>query len=281
VAAVARDPNGDASDMLLILLAPGSAEPDVFKWRLDNPQSIREAVRRLDEVPPLLRSSIGLFPIDVADIDGAVVAAVEAGGSAEAAGIRSGDTIVGAGGAPVTSARQLLSAISLRQAGQPLSLDVRDLAGTARKVDVKPESVPNVLSLADQGLPSNKLAVEYGYRIGNLNNALDETAVRLNLAAVSMRLKNWTDAQRELERVVKIVTDGGVPAPVGDAIGGTAQYLLGISAEAVGDTATAERAWKLAAQARGNLLTENGESLKDLSEQRLNQMFASTTGGRR
>jgi hypothetical protein len=114
-----------------------------------------------------------------------------------------------------------------------------------------------------------------------LNNALDETAVRLNLAAVSMRLKNWTEAQRELQRVVKIVTDGGVPAPLGDAIGGTAQYLLGISAEAIGDTATAERAWKLAAQARGNLLTENGESLKDLSEQRLNGLLASTTGGGR
>lgn len=275
VAAIARDPAGDQNDMLLILLAPGSAEPDVLRWRLDNLQSIREAVRRLDQAPPLFRSSIGLVPIDVVDVDGAVVAAVESGGGADGAGIKPGEIIATANGKPVTGASQFLSDVSAHQAGQPLSLEVRDRAGMVRKVDVRVQAVPNVISFADQALPANKLALEYTYRAGTLANALEETSVRLNIAAVSMRLRKFNDAKGELERVVKVVGDGAVPGPLGDAIAGTANYLLGLSNEGIGDTASAERAWRLAQQSRGNLLTENGEALKDLSEQRLNQQRTS------
>jgi hypothetical protein len=204
-----------------------------------------------------------------------VVAAVESGGGAEAAGIKPGEIIAGADGKPVTGAPQFLNDVTGHQAGQPLTLDVRDRAGMARKVEVRVQAVPNVISFADQALQANKLALEYTYRAGILANALEETSVRLTIAAVSMRLRKFGDAKNELERVVKVVGDGGVPGPLGDAIAGTANYLLGVSNEGIGDTASAERAWRLASQSRGNLLTENGEAVKDLSEQRLNQQRTS------
>jgi hypothetical protein len=68
-----------------------------------------------------------------------------------------------------------------------------------------------------------------------------------------------------------------VPPSLTDSIGGTAQYLIGIASEATGDMAGAERAWRQAAQSRGTLLFEDGEAIKELSEQRLNQLSASRT----
>jgi hypothetical protein len=280
IAAIARDPGGDPADMLLILMSSGSAEPDVIRWRMDNQQSIREIVRRLDQAPQLFRSSIGVTAIDVQDVDGAVIAAVNTSGSAEAAGIRPGDTVVGAGGSPVSAVVQLLSSVDAQAPGKPLSLDVRNSAGMMRKVDVAVQAVPNVVSLADQGLLSNKLALEYGYRTAAFTDPLDEISVRLNVAAVALRLRNRADAARELDRVMKVLADGRIPMALVDAITGTTQYLLGIAAEATGDTGGAQRAWRLAAQSRANLLVDNGEPLKDLAEQRLNELTASGAGGR-
>jgi hypothetical protein len=277
IAAVARDPAGAPADMLLILLAPGSAEPDVIRWRLDDPQTVREAVRQLDQRPQLYRASIGVLAIDVQDVDGAVVASVNGGSSGEAAGIRPGDTIVNAAGVPVTGVIQLVTAINAKQTGQALALEIKDPAGTSRKADVVVQAVPNVVSLADRALLSNKLAVEYVYRAAGLTDALDEVAVRLNLAALAIRLRNRADATRDLERVLKIVSEGRIPAPLTDALTGTAQYLSGIAAEASGDTAAAERAWRAAAQSTSNFLSDGGEPLKDLAEQLVNQLQSGRT----
>jgi len=254
VAAVAREPGGDQAAMLLILMAPGSTEPDVFKWRLDNPQSTRDTLRELDQVPPLFRASIGVLGIDVEDIDGVVVAAVDRAGGAELAGVKAGEIITGVNGAPVRGAVDLLGSIRTKAAGEKVSLDLKDRSGMARKIDVAIQSVPNVVSLADKDLPANKLLLEYGYRTSALANALEETAVRLNVAALSLRLKNRAAALQELKRVVDVVAEGRIPQPLSDSIGGTAQYLTGLAAEESGDSRGAEAAWRQAAQSQGTLL---------------------------
>jgi hypothetical protein len=277
IAALARDPGGDPADMLLILFAPGSTEPDVVRWRMDSPQATRDAIRQLDQLPALFRSSIGLFSIDVQDVDGAVVASVEAGGTAETAGIRPGDIVTGADGMPVVDTQQLLAAIGRHPSGQPLALDVRDRAGAAKKTSLVVQDVPNVVSLDDLSLPSNRLAVEFARLATDTKNPLDEAAIRLNLGVLAIRLRIWNDAIRELDRVAKLTGDGVLPAPLIDPIKGTAQYLLGVAAEGSGDTVGAERAWRVAAQSRSNLLTESGEPVKELSEQRL----SATSGGPR
>jgi hypothetical protein len=272
LAAVAREPGGDPAAMLLILLAPGSAEPDVIRWRTDSPQSVRESIRELDAAPAFFRSSIGVLAVDVQDVEGVVVAGVEPGSSAEAAAIQPGDVIIAAAGRPVTSAVQLTVSIGAKAAGQPLAIDVRDRAGTVKKLELAVQAVPNVVSLADRDLPANRLSLEFAYRAASLTDALEETAVRLNLAALSLRLRNQAEAIRELERVGKVLMEGKVPPSLSDAIGGTAHYLMGIAAEASGDLARAEAAWRQAVQSRGTLLIDGGSSpIKDAAEERLSQ----------
>ena len=280
IAAVARNPGGEPSDMLLTLFAPGSATPDVVRWRTNSPLGAREAVRLLDQVPPLFHNSIGVTAIDVQEVDGAVVVGVTPGSGAEAAGVKVGDTIVSAGGAPVTGVVQLTLSVDSHAAGKPLPLELKDLAGTARKADVAVQAIPNVVSLADQALLANALALQYGYRTSSLNDAVEEVTVRLNVAALALRLRNRVDAIRELESVSRLVADSRIPASLSDAVTGTTQYLLGIALDAEGDVTGAERAWRMAAQSRSSLLVDNGEPIKELSEQRLKQLTTIGAGRR-
>ena len=272
VAAVARDPAGDRSDMLLILLAPGSAKPDVLKWRVDNPVSVRQAASRMDDIPAITRASIGALAIDVLDVPGAVIASIEPGGAAATASLQPGEAIVSVGTTAVTSAAQLLTLVNAHPSSQPLSLEVRDRAGTSRKVDVTAQRVPRLVEERDQTVLSNVLAVQFASQAYSAPTPLDEVAVRLNLAGALMRVGNWNDATRELEAVIKLAAGGPFAAPVKDAITGSAQYLLGACAEASGDAPGAERAWGVAAQSSSALLTDGAEPIKELAERRLAEL---------
>jgi hypothetical protein len=211
----------------------------------------------------------------VLDVRGAAVAAVEAGGRAEEAGIRAGEIISAAGGAPVKSASQLLDLVASHQSGV-LSLDVLAQTGVPRKVDVTVVKVPSLISLDDQSLWSNRLAVAYAALATERTAPLEQLAARLNLAVVLIRLKNYADAAIELDGVAKLAEAGALSPSLSDAVMGTTQYFIGICAEAQRDFPRAEAAWRRAAQARGNLLTENGEPLKELAGRRLEQL----AGGR-
>jgi len=271
-AAIAREPGGDPSDMLLILLAPGSGRPDVIRWKVDNPASVRQAVSLLDDAPTMTRASIGLLAIDVLDVPGPVVVSVEAGGSAAAAGMQPGEIVTAVGATAVNGAAQLLQIVNAQPAAQPLTLEVRDRAGTARKVQLTAQRVPRLVEPADQTVLSNVLAVQLATRVRTASNPLDEAAIRLNLAGALMRLASWSDATRELEAVIALAAKGTLPAPVRESVSGTAHYLMGACAEASGDAAAAERAWALSAQSPSALLTDSGGLLKELSEKRLAQL---------
>jgi hypothetical protein len=272
VAAVAQVPGVDKSDLILVLLAPGSAKPDVVRWRVDDPVSVRQAASRMDSIPPVTRSSLGLLAIDVLDVTGAVVASVEPGGGAAAAGLQPGDIVTAAAGGAVANAAQLLLAVNARPAGQALPLDIRDRAGAVKKVDVTPQRVPRLIEERDQTVLSNVLAVQFASLAYSAATPLDEVAIRLNLAGALMRVENWNDATRELEAVVKLTAGGPFPQPLKEAITGSAQYLLGACAESSGDVPGAERAWGLAAQSTSALLTDSGEPIKELAERRLSEL---------
>lgn len=272
VAAVARrNPNGDPNEMLLILRARGSAFPDVIPWRLDDRVRAREVVAAFDKAPPLLRSSIGLTPIDVLDVAGAAVAAVESGGRAEESGIRAGEVISGAGGTPIKTASQLLDLVASRQAG-PLTLEVRSPNGAARQVEIAVVKVPSLISLDDESLWSNRLAAAYTALAAERTSPLEQLAARLNLAVVQIRLKNYADAMTELGRVEPQVEGAKLTTSLSEGVMGTTQYLIGICADALRDSQRAAAAWKRAAQARGNLLTEDGGPLQELATRRLEQL---------
>ena len=84
--------------------------------------------------------------------------------------------------------------------------------------------------------------------------------MRLNLAVALARVGAWSAARLELQRV-KLNDGPGVSA-------GTVQYLLGLAAERMGNTAEAEAAWRAAAASTA-LVTEDGLPVKDLAEARL------------
>jgi hypothetical protein len=154
----------------------------------------------------------------------------------------------------------------------PLSLDVRDPKGDVRKVSVTVVKVPSLVSLEDESLLSNRLAVGYGALAAERTGGLEQLAARLNRAVVLMRLRNYPEATAELDGVMKLAEGGDLPSSVSDVVVGTTQYLVGICAEAQRDIPRAEQAWKRASEARGNMLTENGEPLKDLARRRLDQL---------
>jgi serine protease Do len=102
-----------------------------------------ELRRRLDalgrgESPARPRLGIGIAPARVArqlrravglpERDGLLVRVVEEGGPADAAGLRTGDLLVEAGGRPVTDADELYEA--LEAAGEGQSLELRVVRGT-------------------------------------------------------------------------------------------------------------------------------------------------------
>jgi membrane-associated protease RseP (regulator of RpoE activity) len=258
--------------MLLILMAPGSARPDVLRWKLENPASVRQVAARLDDVPLVTRGSLGLLAVDVLDSAGVVVATVQAGGAAASAGVQPGDTIAVAGGTAMKTASQLLALVNAHPPGQSLTLEIVDRAGIRKQVTVTPQRIPRLVELQDQTVLSNALAVQYASRVYGAATPLDEAAVRLNLAAALMRLENWSDATRELEAVGRIASGQALAAPVRDAVAGTVQYLTGVCAEALGDAAGAERAWQLASASASALLTDSGEPIQELAARRLAQL---------
>ena len=72
---------------------------------------------------------------------GAVIAKVEPGSAADRAGLKSGDLVVAANGAPMRDGAQLRNTIGLSRIGDEVKLAV-DRGGTERTVDVRVEAAP-------------------------------------------------------------------------------------------------------------------------------------------
>jgi hypothetical protein len=268
VAAFDRDPR-DPQSMLLILLAPRSGRPDVLRWRLNDPDSLRQVVARLDALPSITQASLGLLALDVADVQGVVIGKVESGSGAAAAGLQPGDVITGAGGKPITTVVALLSAVAAAAQSPSLALDVRDRSGAAKKVDVTVQTLPYVIDPLDDSVLSNTLAVSLTARTGTPMPPIDGASLRMNLAVLWMHLENWDAATRELEAAESLARNASIAAGVKDAITANVEYLVGLCAVRRGDATRAEQAFTRAAQSSGALLTDGGEPLKALAERGL------------
>jgi tetratricopeptide (TPR) repeat protein len=260
----------DRANVLVTLLASGSADPDVIALRLDSPESAGRAVEALDASMALHTPSIGLLSIDVIGLAGAVVARVDRGSGAASAGLTAGDVIVAAGGRSLASAQALADSIRDLAPGGTLSLDVRSRgAAQVKRVELRPVLVPRALAMADQTTRFNPLLLHLRRLLAS-QPGTDEPVLRLNVGIALMRLGNWQDARAELERV-RLPSGGGVSD-------GTVQYLLGLCYEAGGLFADAEKAW---ANAKGSdgMLTTDGPPVKDLAAAKLAAIARSRAGG--
>ena len=267
IAAVTAPIASNRSRVVLTLLAAGVAEPDVLEVNLDQQDTVANAVAQLDRNLTFSTPTIGATAIDVADVPGAVVAAVDANGPAAKAGLKTGDIIVSAGGKPVADVAALAAAVTAQTNG-PLSLEIKDAGGAARKADVPVVMRPRLLGVGDQTLLVNRTLLVLRGQLAAAANADERNAIRLNLAAALTRLESWSDARAELQQVT--ITDGpGVGS-------GTVQYLLGLCAARMGNRTDAETALKAAA-ASTSLLTEDGPPVKELAEARLAELQRAST----
>ena len=253
----------DANKVVVTLLAAGSGAPDVVELSLDNQASIAAAMSTLDRSLPLTRPAIGITAIDVADVQGAVVASIDANSPAAATPLRVGDVIVSAGGQPVVDAAAIAAAVARQKAGQSLTVEAKDIAGAAKRVDVPVFLTPVVIGFSEQGVPVNRVVLDLRARAGEITDPFEQAVARLNMAIALGRIGEWIEAQSEL-RQIKLPDRPGVGH-------GTVQYLLGVAAEALGNRAEAEAAYKAAA-ATESLLSDDGPRVRDLAEARLAEL---------
>jgi tetratricopeptide (TPR) repeat protein len=253
----------DRSKLVVSLLAAGSGEPDILEVTMDRPETFAAAVSQIDRAQSFFRQSIGLTAIDVADAAGAVVISVDANGPAAKAGVAAGDTITKANGQAIADAVALNALLGGRKADDELNLEIKDRAGAAKRADVKVFMAPRLVGLFDQTLLVNHMLLDLRSRLQSPGNPVEDSVLRLNLAAALARIENWSEAKTELQRV-KLADGPGVS-------NGTVQYLLGLCSDKLGNRADAETAYR-AAIASESLVTEDGPSVKELAEARLAEL---------
>ncbi len=263
VAEVTVAPGQAPGRLLLSLLAPGSAQPDVVELSPDDPARTASTLARLNDLPPLFRLSSGLFVIDVLDVPGVVIAAIDATARAAAPTLAPGDVIVSANNQRVTDAASFARIVAQRRAGDRLPLDVQDRSGASTTTAVPVVQAPRLIPMADDTLLFNALILGFRARALTAATPTEESVIRLNLAAAHIRVGDFNDALTELERV-RLPDGPGVS-------NGTVLYLLGLCYQATGRTADAERSYR-AASAGSALLTEDGPAVKDLAEQKLSEL---------
>jgi PDZ domain-containing protein/PEGA domain-containing protein len=259
VASVTVPSSLDRSRIVLSLLAAGSGDPDVVELTIDHPETFAAAIAQVDRAPSFFRPSIGLSAIDVKDVAGAVVIGVDANGPAAKAGIAAGDVIVKANAQAIGDVATLNSLLAARKADDALTLELKDRSGAAKRADVTVALAPRLVGLYDQTLLVNRMLLDLRSRLLVPGTPVEDSVLRLNLAAALARVENWSDARIELQRV-KLPDGPGVS-------NGTVQYLLGLCADKLGNRADAEAAFTAAAASEASI-SEDGPSVKDLVEAR-------------
>jgi tetratricopeptide (TPR) repeat protein len=248
--------------VVVSFLGAGASEPDIVEFSLDRPDTISSAVALLNQPIPLTRPAIGITTLDVADVTGAIVATVDPDGPSRAA-LQPGDLILKAGTQTVNDTAAFNAALTPHAANDTLGIDLKDKTGAAKHVEVKVVMTPRLIGMNDQTLLANRVLAELRSKLLTPLDPLEESIVRLNLAAALARLQSWSEARSELQKV---------KLPEGRAVGnGTVQYLLGLAADNLGNRAEAETAWRVAASS-DSLMTEDGPPVRELAEARIAEL---------
>jgi hypothetical protein len=188
--------------LVVSLLASGSADPDVIEIDLDSPDASSRAVGRLDRGLSFFKPTLGVTVVDVVDLEGPVVVAVDPNGPAAKAGVQPGDVVLRANSQPVPDAAALTTLLAGRKGDEDMTLDLKDRAGAAKKTDVKVFMTPRLIGLNDQSLLVNKILVDLRGRLEQPGDPITDSVMRLNLAVALARVGAWSAraATREVER---------------------------------------------------------------------------------
>lgn len=245
-------------DMRLAIVAAGAGAPDLITLETDSPESIANALARLETPLALVRPSLGVLAVDVLDVEGAVVARVDAGSPAEAAGLAVGEIVQAVGDEPVGGAADLRRLVTAGTPGEPMSLRVAGPGASSRTVTATLSAAPALLTGTDRFLPANVAVAALRSRLAAGGD--DQAVIRLNLGAALLRAGDPTGAREVLEQT-SLAPGPGVSQ-------GAVQFLLGQAAQAAGDPAAARKAWEAAAQSDGRL-TDDGPLIRSLAARAL------------
>ena len=129
IASVTAPGVNNRSRLVLTLLGAGIGEPDIVEVNLDQPDSLAASLcdsRPHAVVPHAVHRRATV--VDIVDVAGTVVTAVDANGPAARAGLQAGDVIVSVDGQPVRDVVSFGASIAQRADTRPLALEVRDRA---------------------------------------------------------------------------------------------------------------------------------------------------------
>jgi tetratricopeptide (TPR) repeat protein len=261
VASITVPPGTSAgqAEVLLSLLAAGSSEPDILPVRLDDADSLRRTIQRLDVIFPTFRPSLGVLAIDVTGPGGTLVILADVSAAAKEAGLLPADRIVAVNGKKIDDVAALTAVLETLGPKATVNLDVLRNT-TPKKVDLPLLQQPRAINLGDQSLLFNPLLMHLRHALAFGANTPAEPVIRLNIGTALMRLGNWEDARMEFERTT---------LPDGPGVGrGTVQYHLGTCYEKLGRFNDAAEAWRKAKDSAA-WLTEDGPPVKELAEARL------------
>lgn len=248
----------DSASVTFMLLAAGSAEPDVLTLSLADAASQGRAVDRLSATPTqLVRQSLDTTFIDVEGTPGAVV--VRANTSS---GLAAGDVVTSAAGKPVASVADLRNAVAAQNASATtIALEARSAAGAVKKASTPVLTVVDTLAVRDPMVLPNRALLDLQVAHASAAGGVQKAALAINLAVVHLRLGNWDDALAILKDVQ--ATDGaGVSA-------GTIAYLNGLAYEGLGRAADAQAAFTKAAASPNARLWFEGPLVAPLATAKL------------
>ena len=248
------------------LFASGGSEPDVVLVDLQDTAQTLRAIDALDTSAPLSVQSLGMLVIDVADAAGVVVARVDRGGPADAAGVKPGERLVEIASERTTNESVLARVLEEHRTDDNLPATVADRAGATRQVSLKPVHAPRLASVFDQTLPFNALAIQWRNRMRTKIPGDDGAMVGLNLAVASIRIGDFDSARNALN-AIQLGSGTGISR-------GTVDFLLGLACKGLGDIGGARDAWTRAAAAEGAILSDYGGRVADLARQQLQTLLA-------
>jgi len=237
--------------------------PDVVRLRLDQPDGVRDFVKRLDSAIPSRGPWWGMGLVDTVldgqgDPDGPLVVRVLPGGPASKAGLREGDRVRSVGNKKTPGVRDVNQAIAAEMARPgglkpTLVLAVEDAAGP-RTVRFTPDDGPVVAPLSDPSLLYNRALAEFRLRSRAAADDGDRGAALLNLGVAYMHFRAYDKAESEG------FARAALPAVTGVSQG-TVLYYRGLCALRRGNPGAARSAFEQAkAQAGSTLDSGDGPS---------------------
>ncbi len=181
-------------DVVLNLLAVGSTAPDTYELNYLDREAMVSFITRLSNPTPIFGSWVGLTSIDTHLADGPIVVHVSPDGPAAAGGVALGDVVVGADGAPIGTAIELIEKVGLKQPGEQMVLELQN-QGTVREVRIEVGRTPLEIPQNQADFLYNKAMVDLKHRM--VVEPSNEPLARLNLALCHMQLGNYERALKE------------------------------------------------------------------------------------